>query len=277
MSQLTHHDRYDYNPIIGREDFNWPNDKRLAIYFGINHEVFSFGKGLGAQLAPSQTSPDVMNYAWRDYGNRVGAWRFLELFDKLSLRTTALMNGALIDKCPELAKACRDRGDEIAAHGMTNAEAQGHMSASEERAMIRRTLDLLEALDVRPTGWLGPWISESHRTPDLLKEAGFRYLLDWAHDDQPWAPPVDPVFSGDQRHSCNHRSKPGGRSFRHDDRGCGSAIVERVRSAPTGSGHCFASLCHGAIAPDPSSRPGAYEAEGRGRSTDLVDDSGRHR
>ncbi|MEE4210035.1 MAG: polysaccharide deacetylase family protein [Parvularcula sp.] len=185
MSQLSHHDRYDYNPIIGREDFDWPNGKRLAIYFGINHEVFSFGEGLGAQLAPSQTSPDVMNYAWRDYGNRVGAWRFLELFDKLSLKTTALMNGALIDKCPELAKACRDRGDDIAAHGVTNTEAQGNMTASKERAMIARTLDHFEKLDVRPTGWLGPWISESHCTPDLLKEAGFRYLLDWAHDDQP--------------------------------------------------------------------------------------------
>ena len=185
MADLKHHGRYDYLPITQRTDFDWPDGKRLAIYLGINHEVFSFGEGLGAELAPAQTSPDVMNYAWRDYGNRVGAWRFMDIFDRLELRTTALMNSDMIEKCPELAQACRDRGDDIAAHGRTNAEAQGNMSKQEERAAIARTLEQFETLGVCPTGWLGPWISESHDTPDLLKEAGFRYLLDWAHDDQP--------------------------------------------------------------------------------------------
>ncbi len=185
MTDLAHHDRYPYRPITDRRDYSWPGGRRLAIYLGINHEVFSFGEGLGATLAPSQTAPDVMNYAWRDYGNRVGAWRFMELFDRLELRTTALINGAAIDKCPGLAQACRDRGDEIAAHGMTNAEAQGDLSEDEERAMIERTLERFAAIGVRPRGWLGPWISESAATPDLLEEAGFDYLLDWAHDDQP--------------------------------------------------------------------------------------------
>ena len=185
MTELSHHRRYDYRPIVDRPDYSWPDGRRLAIYIGVNHEVFSFGEGLGATLAPSQTEPDVMNYAWRDYGNRVGAWRFMELFDRLELKTTALLNSAAIMKCPDLARACRDRGDEIAAHGQTNAEAQGHMTEDAERAMIARTLDHFDQLGVRPAGWLGPWISESHQTPDLLQEAGFRYVLDWAHDDQP--------------------------------------------------------------------------------------------
>ena len=155
------------------------------MYLGVNHEVFGFGDGLGATLAPSQSDPDVMNYAWRDYGNRVGAWRFMEMFDRLELKTTALINSAVLDACPGLAEACRDRGDEIAAHGHSNAQAQGQMKEDEERTMIARTLEAFERIGVRPTGWLGPWISESHRTPDLLDEAGFRYVLDWAHDDQP--------------------------------------------------------------------------------------------
>ena len=178
MTDLKHHERYDYVPITKRGNYDWPEGKRLAIYLGINHEVFSFGEGLGAELAPSQTSPDVMNYAWRDYGNRVGAWRFMEIFDRLELRTTALMNSALIEKCPDLARACVDRGDDIAAHGKTNAEAQGNMSRQDEEAMIDQTLRHFDSLGVRPTGWLGPWISESHHTPDLLKSAGFRYVLD---------------------------------------------------------------------------------------------------
>ncbi len=185
MTALPHHQRYDYLPIVGRPDYCWPEGRRLAIYLGVNHEVFAFGGGMGATLAPSKTDPDVMNFAWRDYGNRVGAWRFMEMFDRLDLTTTALLNSAVIEQCPGLAEACRDRGDEIAAHGRTNAQAQGEQSEDDERAMIARTLDDFAAIGVRPRGWLGPWISESHRTPDLLEEAGFDYLLDWAHDDQP--------------------------------------------------------------------------------------------
>jgi len=177
--------RYPYRPITDRPDYDWPEGKRLAIYFGVNHEVFDFGGGLGAELAPSQTAPDVMNYAWRDYGNRVGAWRLFDLFDRLDLRTTALLNADILDRCPGLAEACRDRGDEIAAHGRTNATAQGTLSRSSERAMIADVTQRLATLGVRPTGWLGPWISESKDTPDVLAEEGYRYVLDWAHDDQP--------------------------------------------------------------------------------------------
>ena len=88
----SHHGRYAYRPIVDRPDYDWPDGRRLAIYFGVNYEVFDFGGGLGPELAPAQTDPDVMNYAWRDYGNRVGAWRLFDLFDRLGLRTTALLN-----------------------------------------------------------------------------------------------------------------------------------------------------------------------------------------
>ena len=84
---MTRHDpaRYPFSPIIHRPTYDWPGGRRLAIYLGVNYEVFDFGGGLGPKLAPSQTEPDVMNYAWRDYGNRVGAWRLFELFDRLCL------------------------------------------------------------------------------------------------------------------------------------------------------------------------------------------------
>jgi peptidoglycan/xylan/chitin deacetylase (PgdA/CDA1 family) len=177
--------RYAYRPIIDRPANHRPGGRRLALYFGINYEVFDFGGGLCAELAPAKSAPDVLNYTWRDYGNRVGAWRLFDLFDRLELRTTALLNADVLDRCPGLAEACRDRGDEITAHGGTNAQAQGKMSKSRERALIAAVTDRLAALGTRPTGWLGPWISESRHTPDLLAEAGYRYVLDWAHDDQP--------------------------------------------------------------------------------------------
>lgn len=181
----THFDRYPYRSIVDRPVYDWPQGRRLAIYLGVNYEVFDFGGGLGPQLAPSQTEPDVMNYAWRDYGNRIGAWRLFDLFDRLELRTTALLNADVLDRCPGLAEACRDRGDEIAAHGGSNAKAQGRMFRHRERGMIADVTARLATLGARPTGWLGPWISESENTPDLLAAEGYRYVLDWAHDDQP--------------------------------------------------------------------------------------------
>ncbi len=183
---LPHHQRFDYVPITRRPDFSWPGGKRLAVYFGINLEHFAFGEGLGAKLAPAGTEPDILNYAWRDYGNRVGAWRLLALFDELDLPATVLANAAMYDHAPELLAAHRARGDEIAGHGRTNSERQDGMDASTEHAMIAEvTRTLAEFEGVPPAGWLSPWIAESRVTPDLLAEAGYRYTLNWCMDDQP--------------------------------------------------------------------------------------------
>ena len=123
--ELRTHDRYDYVPLRGRADYSWPAGRRLAVYFALNLEHFSYGEGLGAELAPGGPHPDILNYAWRDYGNRVGAWYMLDAFDALRLPMAALVNSAMYDYAPELVAACRARGDEIVGHGRTNAERQG--------------------------------------------------------------------------------------------------------------------------------------------------------
>jgi len=186
MMKLKTHDRYDYNPLRGRPDYSWPGGKRLAVYFALNLEHFSYGEGLGAELSPGGPQPDILNYAWRDYGNRVGAWYMLDAFDALKLPMAALVNSAMYDYAPELVSACRARGDEIVGHGRTNAERQGTLDEAGEHALIAEATGRLAKEEGRaPEGWLGPWISHSHATPDLLAESGYRYLLDWCMDDQP--------------------------------------------------------------------------------------------
>ena len=183
---LRHHGRFDYSGITERPDFSWPGGRRLAIYLALNLEHFSFGDGLGASLAPPTPQPDVLNYAWREYGNRVGAWRMLELFDELRLPVAALVNTSLLDHCPQLVQACVDRGYELVGHGHTNAQRQGEMDEAQERALIAGCRErLAQAAGTPPAGWLSPWISESMRTPDLLAECGYAYTLNWCHDDQP--------------------------------------------------------------------------------------------
>ena len=180
------HGRYAYSAITGRPGYAWPGGARLAVYLGLNIEDFAFGEGLGAELAPGGPQPDVMNFAWRDYGNRVGVWRLLDLFDSLRLPASVLVNSVIYDYCPEIPAAFRSRGDEIVGHGRTNAERQGVLPEGEEAALIAEATAVLARHEgTAPRGWLGPWISESAVTPDLLQEAGYTYLLDWCMDDQP--------------------------------------------------------------------------------------------
>lgn len=186
--KLPVHGRFDYRGIHQRARWRWPNGAGLAVYLGFNIEHFAFGEGLGAAIGPPSPQPDVLNHSWREYGNRVGAWRCLELFDGLALPAAALINTALYDHCPELVAACVARGDELVGHGHSNAERQGEWDEPRERALLLGCRDRIETESGHaPAGWLSPWISESVRTPDLLAEAGYRYTLNWCHDDQPIA------------------------------------------------------------------------------------------
>ncbi|MBV9492570.1 MAG: hypothetical protein JO069_22995 [Verrucomicrobia bacterium] len=171
LRTLKAHHRYAYAPIHRRADYRWPDGKRLAVYIGLNLEHFEFGQGLGAKLA-SSAEPDVLSYAWRDYGNRVGVWRLLELFETLRLPIGLILNTSLYDYCPEAVAAFRERGDEIIAHGHTNAERQSDMGSEEERRLIVDCTDRISCMEGRrPAGWLSPWISESFSTPDLSWKA----------------------------------------------------------------------------------------------------------
>ena len=178
--------RFDYRPITARRPYRWPNGAGLAVYLGFNLEHFAFGEGLGASIGPASPQPDVLNHAWREYGNRVGAWRCLELFDRLGLPAAALINTALYAHAPELVAACLARGDELVGHGHSNAERQGDLDEAGERELLVHCRALMASHSgVAPAGWLSPWISESRHTPDLLAECGYAYTLNWCHDDQP--------------------------------------------------------------------------------------------
>ncbi len=183
---LKTHGRYEYSAITERKDYSWPGGKRLAVHLSLNVEHFAFGEGLGNDYAAPHPQPNQRSYAWRDYGNRVGAWRLLELAEAYDLPYGLLVNTELYDYCPQLVAAFSKRGDEIVGHGRTNAERQADMSEDEERACITEAAAAIEKHEGRrPAGWLAPYISQTRRSPDLLRAEGFRYMMDWPLDDQP--------------------------------------------------------------------------------------------
>jgi len=184
--KLPQHNRYDYVPINRRPDYSWPGGKRLAVYFANNIEYFAFGAGLGGASAMGNPPPDHRNYAWRDYGNRVGFWRQLELLEELGAPASHNVNSTVCDHHPEMIEAVMARGDEIVAHGRTNSEKQAGMWEIDEKRLIDDCTETLAAkAGGKPRGWMGPWLAETYVTLDLLKEAGYEYVLNWPCDDQP--------------------------------------------------------------------------------------------
>lgn len=178
--------RYAYRGFGHRPKGAWPNGRGLAVYVALNVEHYLFGEGSVENLVPDMPQPDVLNTSWRDYGTRVGAWYLLDLFRELELPATILLNSMVCDACPDLVARMVADGHEIAAHGRTNSESQAGLAPAAERALVVAARDrIAAATGTRPTGWLGPWLAETVHTPDLLAETGFRYVLDYAADDQP--------------------------------------------------------------------------------------------
>jgi polysaccharide deacetylase len=189
MMELKRHNRYGFSPITDRKDFTWPGGKRMAFYVALNVEHFSFGDGLGLTATATSTGPqpDVRNFGWRDYGLRVGIWRIFDMMDELKLPMCHLINSVVCEEMPQIVARIRTRGDEVVGHGYTNSERQSDMDADAEAQMIAHTTATLEKrCGRRPYGWMGPWISETPITPDLLQENGYTFVMDWPADDQPF-------------------------------------------------------------------------------------------
>ena len=183
---LRTHGRYAYSNITQRPDYQWPDGKRLAVYVAVNIEQFRYGEGKGAAIAPPDQANSHSIFSWRDYGNRVGIWRLLELFDALDIPIEAQLNTAVYEHCPDIAAALRQRGDEILGHGISNSDEQGGLDEAAETDLIRTVTETIERHEgQRPIGWMSPWLSNSTVTLDLLQEAGYHYVMDWTCDDQP--------------------------------------------------------------------------------------------
>jgi len=185
-ADLPGHGRYGYSAISRRPVFRWPHGRRVALYFALGLEHYAFGQGKTEDLVPGMAQPDVLNTSWREYGNRVGAWRILDCFARLGFTPAILLNSAVCELAPELVAACTSAGCEIIAHGYSNSDSLAGLEEGAEAAYLRRVAAQIEAATGRrPEGWASPWIAETPRTPDLLHEGGFSYLLDWCMDDQP--------------------------------------------------------------------------------------------
>jgi allantoinase len=179
---------YDYSPITARPQLEWPDGARVAVWIGLNVEHYEFGKpaiSIGPQTA--DLVPDPLNYGWRDYGPRVGIWNLMNVLDRHGIRASVLLSSDVCDLYPQIIDAGNERDWVWLAHGKNNSILQTHMELEEERTYLADVTETIERhTGKRPRGWLGPNLSESFNTPELLAELGFTYMCDWCNDDQPY-------------------------------------------------------------------------------------------
>ena len=181
-------DRFDHAPLPDRPARRWANGARLALWVAPNIEHYEY---LPAVVRvrdpwPRLPHPDLLGYGLRDYGNRVGVWRLMELFDRCRIRCTVSLSMAVLDLYPEIAEAMLARDWELMSHGLYNTRYHWNYSEDEERAAIAHCQQIHRRHTGRDLpGWFSPAASNTLATPDLVAEAGIPYLCDLYHDDQP--------------------------------------------------------------------------------------------
>ncbi len=181
-------DRVAYLPSIDRPTVTWPNGAAVALWIAPNVEHYEYLPPHNPARNPWTRSPhpDVQGYAYRDYGNRVGFWRMIDALDEAGVTCTASTNLAVFEHYPEVAHAMVSRGWEIMSHGIYNTRYLTGMSAEAEREFYAECVDTLRRhTGAQLAGMLGPAVSNTLATPDLMAEAGLIYHADWMHDDQP--------------------------------------------------------------------------------------------
>lgn len=188
---------FAYSPIIERPPIRWPGGARVAVYIGLNVEHFLVDRpSTSIWPGTAELTPDALNYGWRDYGARVGIWRTIEALDRHGIRPSVLLNTAVIEHHPQIVAAGVERNWAWLAHGQTNSILHTGLGVDEERRILTSIADdIADATGRRPLGWMGPGLTETAHTPDLLAELGFHYVLDWTNDDQPYPLTVPGMFS----------------------------------------------------------------------------------
>ena len=184
---LLPRERADFSAIVDRPPLKLPGKSRLVFWTIVNLEVWDIGKPMARQVLAPPTGqtllPDVPNWSWHEYGMRVGVWRFFDLFKRLKITPTLAINARVCDDYPRVARACHEAGWEFMGH----AYEQGPMHLiDDQKGMIDRAVSVIEKFTgSKPVGWLGPGLTQTYETPELLAAAGIKYIGDWVYDDEP--------------------------------------------------------------------------------------------
>jgi len=181
-------DSIPYSAIVDRRPLRLPKSARVVVWTIVNVEEWDIQGPMPRTVLPppggATVLPDVPNFAWFEYGMRVGFWRLKAVLDKYRIKPTLAVNASVCLAYPRIAESARDAGWEFMGHGYTQKAM--HL-LDDQREAIRKSVEVIGKFTGKPpVGWLGPGLTETWETLDLLAEAGFQYVADWVNDDQPY-------------------------------------------------------------------------------------------
>lgn len=182
---------FKFSMINSRPPLKWPDGARVALWVIVNVEFFSLDVAMpgdsNERPKGNEGTPFVRHWSQRDYGNRVGIVRFMDLLAKHGIRSTVALNSDICDHHPEVMDAMVKLDWEFMGHNRTNTVRLNELPPDEERATIRHVLNRIEkASGKKPLGWLGSGLQETWNTLDYLIAEGCTYVADWVNDDQPY-------------------------------------------------------------------------------------------
>jgi allantoinase len=179
--------RLDYAPITQRPRLRLPKGERVAVWTIVNVENWSPDGPMPRAVLPPPMGqpllPDIPNWAWHEYGMRVGFWRFLDVLSRRNLRASFAVNGSACTVYEAACRAAHEAGWDFIGHGFVQRPMH---RVEDQAAAIRETMAAIKRLTgAAPRGWESPGLTETMETLDLLAEAGLEYVCDWCLDDQP--------------------------------------------------------------------------------------------
>jgi allantoinase len=185
------HQRYPWRNLFAAKFSKLPSNAQLAVMVTMPLEFFALAPNDKTFKAPGAMEthyPDFRHYTTRDYGNRVGVYRLLKLFEQFGIKANVPINSELAQRYPILLKHIQAAGHEFWAHGVAMDKLHyGNMSMEEETNLVNESIDVLRQLTRQDVlGWLSPAYSESFNTPDLVAAAGCKYIGCWSNDDMPY-------------------------------------------------------------------------------------------
>lgn len=181
-------DRIEFSAMADRAPLKLPDGGRVAVWVIVNIENWDIDAPLPRTVLPPPGHqvhiPDIPNWSWQEYGMRVGFWRFHEALTSRNIPVTLSINGSVCVQYPRLAEAARDSNWEFLGHAYWQRPT--HL-IEDQRADIRKTIETIREFSGKaPRGWMGPGLTETYESPDLLAAEGIEYVADYPMDDQPF-------------------------------------------------------------------------------------------
>lgn len=196
---------FSYSSIRNRPKITWPSGANIAVWVIPNLEVFA----LNEVIQGSNDVPNVPGYSRRDYGNRVGVFRIIDIMKHFGVRGTVALNANYFDYCPEVIEEVKLLGWELMGHNETNTIRLNDVDPLEEERIIQNTSDKIKAFTgTAPVGWLGSGLTETWHTVENLCNSGYIYVSDWVNDDQPYLMDVNGKKLVSMNYSLELNDKP---------------------------------------------------------------------